>query len=93
MVAEELTIRNSSGFHARPAGVFVEAARRFQSQIRVRNGTQKADGKSILGLMLLGAAAGTRIVIEAQGEDEAEALAALAALIRGGFGEATDGSS
>jgi len=94
VVAEELTIRNSSGFHARPASIFVETARRYRSQIGVRSDTRKADGKSILGLMLLGAAAGTRIVIEAQGDDEAEAVAALSALIRGGFGEAPpDGSA
>jgi phosphocarrier protein len=93
MVSEALTIRNSSGFHARPAGIFVETASRFRSEIRVRNGTQGANGKSILGLMLLGAAAGTGIVIEAEGDDEAEALAALSALIRGGFGETPDGAT
>jgi phosphotransferase system HPr (HPr) family protein len=87
MVTATLTILNSSGFHARPAGLFVETASRFRSVIKVANGKQVADGKSIFGLMLLGATPGAEITIEAQGEDEAEALHALAALITGRFGE------
>jgi phosphocarrier protein len=87
MVTATLTILNSTGFHARPAGLFVETASRFQSVIKVVNGKQAADGKSVLGLMLLGAAPGARITIEVQGEDEAEALHALAELIAGRFGE------
>lgn len=87
MVTATLTILNSTGFHARPAGLFVETASRFRSVIKVVNGKQAADGKSILGLMLLGATPGAEITIEAQGEDEAEALNALAELIAGRFGE------
>jgi phosphotransferase system HPr (HPr) family protein len=87
MVAGTFTILNSSGFHARPAGLFVKTASRFRSAIKVVNGKQTADGKSILSLMLLGATPGAEITIEAQGEDEAEALHALAELIASGFGE------
>ena len=87
MVTATLTILNRSGFHARPAGLFVETASRFRSIIKVANGKQTANGKSILSLMLLGATPGTEITIEAQGEDEAEALNALAKLIAGRFGE------
>jgi phosphotransferase system HPr (HPr) family protein len=87
MVTATLTILNSSGFHARPAGLFVETAGRFRSVIKVVSGKQTADGKSVLSLMLLGATAGTGITIEAQGEDEAEALNTLAKLIAGRFGE------
>ena len=87
MVTGTFTILNSTGFHARPAGLFVETASRFRSVVKVVNGKQVADGKSIFGLMLLGAAPGAEITIEAQGEDEAEALNALAALITGRFGE------
>jgi phosphotransferase system HPr (HPr) family protein len=87
MVTATLTILNSSGFHARPAGLFVETASRFRSVIGVVSGKQAADGKSVLGLMLLGASPGAEITIEAQGEDEAEALNALAELITGRFGE------
>ena len=87
MVTATLTILNSSGFHARPAGLFVETASRFRSVIGVVSGKQAADGKSVLGLMLLGASPGAEITIEAQGEDEAEALNTLAKLIAGRFGE------
>jgi phosphocarrier protein HPr len=87
MVTGTFTILNSSGFHARPAGLFVETASRFRSVIKVVSGKQTANGKSILSLMLLGATAGTEVTIEALGEDEAEALNALAQLVTGRFGE------
>jgi phosphocarrier protein len=87
MVTGTFTILNSSGFHARPAGLFVETASRFRSVIKVVSGKQTANGKSILSLMLLGATPGAEITIEARGEDEAEALNALAELVAGRFGE------
>ena len=86
MVTATLTILNSTGFHARPAGLFVETASRFRSVIKVVSGKQTANGKSILSLMLLGATPGAEITIEARGEDEAEALNALAELVTGRFG-------
>lgn len=87
MVTGTFTILNSSGFHARPAGLFVKTASRFCSSIKVVSGKQTANGKSILSLMLLGATPGAEITIEARGEDEAEALNALEELITGRFGE------
>ena len=87
MVTGTFTILNSSGFHARPAGLFVETASRFRSVIKVVSWKQTANGKSILSLMLLGAMPGAEITIEALGEDEAEALNALAELVTGRFGE------
>ena len=87
MVTGTFTILNSSGFHARPAGLFVKTASRFCSSIKVVSGKRTADGKSILSLMLLGATPGAEITIEAQGEDEGEALNALAELVTGRFGE------
>ena len=87
MVTGTFTILNRSGFHARPAGLFVKTASRFRSSIKVVSGKQTADGKSILSLMLLGATPGAEITIEARGEDEAEALTALAELVTGRFGE------
>ena len=87
MVTGTFTILNSSGFHARPAGLFVKTASRFCSSIKGVSGKQTANGKSILSLMLLGATPGTEITIEARGEDEGEALNALAELVTGRFGE------
>jgi phosphotransferase system HPr (HPr) family protein len=60
--------------------MFAETASKFRSRVTVSKGRQVADGKSVLSLMLLGAAPGVRITITADGEDEAEALAALAPL-------------
>ena len=68
--------------------MFAERASKFRSAVTVSNGKQAADGKSVLSLMLLGAAPGTQITITAEGEDEAEALDALAGLLQSSIGEA-----
>jgi phosphotransferase system HPr (HPr) family protein len=78
MVTGTFTILNSSGFHARPAGLFVKTASRFCSSIKVVSGKQTANGKSILSLMLLGATPGAEITIEARGEDGPLTLTAVA---------------
>jgi phosphocarrier protein len=83
-----VTIVNSLGLHARAAAKFVRLASAFTSQIRVTRGSRTVDGKSILGLLLLAAARGTHVDIDAEGPDEAEALAAIGALIERGFEEA-----
>ena len=80
-------IKNKFGLHARPSASFVQTASRFQSEIKVEKDGQMADGKSILDLMMLAAAQGTRITIKAQGEDARDALKALGDLIEGRFGE------
>jgi phosphocarrier protein len=85
VVAERVQVINPLGLHARAAARFVRLAGRYRSQIRVTRGQRTMDGKSILGLLLLAAARGSEITISADGPDEAEALAALCALARGGF--------
>jgi phosphocarrier protein HPr len=80
-------IKNKFGLHARPSASFVQTASRFRSEIKVEKDGQMADGKSILDLMMLAAAQGTRITIKAQGEDARDALKALGDLIEGRFGE------
>ena len=80
-------IKNKFGLHARPSASFVQTASRFRSDIKVEKDGQVADGKSILDLMMLGAAQGTHITIKAQGEDAREALLALGDLVDGRFGE------
>lgn len=93
MSSLDLTVRNPSGLHARPAAAFVKAAARFVSTIRVENldrGSAPVDGKSILGLMTIGVSSGNRIRVTADGPDETDALAALEALVLGGTGEAVE---
>ncbi len=88
MIVERLTIVNALGLHARAAARFVSLASRFESQIRVTRGSRTMDGKSILGLLLLGAARGTHLEVSADGADEAQAVAALAGLVSRGFEDA-----
>ncbi len=83
----ELTIRNKVGLHARPASLFVKTAKTYRSKISVRNGSRSADAKSILSVLTLGAGQDARVTILADGEDEAQALEALKALVDANFGE------
>lgn len=84
----DLTILNPLGMHARAAAKFVHTAGAFAARIRVARGEREVDGKSIMGLLLLAAAHGSRIRISADGADEDQAIAALCALVERGFDEA-----
>jgi phosphocarrier protein HPr len=87
MMTRECVIRNRLGLHARAAAKFVHTATRYTSQIRVGRDGKLMDGKSIMGILLLAAAAGTSVIITADGSDEREAIDALCRLVEGGFGE------
>jgi phosphocarrier protein len=83
----EVEIRNPLGLHARAAARFVRAASRFRSRVTLSRDGKTMDGKSILGILLLAASRGTRLVVAADGDDEEAAVAALVSLVDGGFGE------
>ena len=87
MTRREVRIRNRLGLHARAAARFVHLATRFHAKVTLSRDGRTMDGKSILGILLLAAARGSKLVVAAEGADEADAVAALAALIEGGFGE------
>ncbi|AEF95516.1 Phosphotransferase system, phosphocarrier protein HPr [Desulfotomaculum nigrificans CO-1-SRB] len=88
MVTKEVTILNETGLHARPAQLFVQKAGEFQSEIKIKKEDgSAADAKSILGLMSLGLTKGTKITIEASGDDAEQAAAALVRLVEEKFGE------
>jgi phosphocarrier protein len=87
MVRRKVTIRNRLGLHARAAAKFVHAATRFQSKILVSRDSRTMDGKSIMGVLLLAAAAGTTIAISADGPDEQAAVDDLCQLVELGFGD------
>ena len=88
MTRREVVVQNELGLHLRSASTFVRTASRFRSQIRVATASvPPVDGKSILGLVTLGAATGERLVITAEGPDEADAVEALAGLVNARFGE------
>ncbi len=87
MIRRELAIRNRLGLHARAAARFVHTASRFRSRVTAGRDGRVMDGKSILGILLLAASQGTAIEVTAEGEDEDQAMDALASLVDGGFGE------
>jgi phosphocarrier protein HPr len=83
----EVQISNRLGLHARAAARFVHLANRFKARVSVSKENSRVDGKSILGLLTLAAAKGSRLRLAAEGEDEEQALAELSTLVRGRFGE------
>ncbi|HYB52348.1 MAG TPA: HPr family phosphocarrier protein [Thermoanaerobaculia bacterium] len=87
MIERELAIRNRLGLHARAAAKFVQTASRFKSAVKVRKNGEEVDGKSILGILLLAASQGTRIIVCVSGEDETDALAAVEDLVARSFDE------
>jgi phosphocarrier protein len=87
MIERELMIPNRLGLHARAAARFVNAASRFRSQVTLVGGSRRADGKSILGLLLLAASRGSRLLLQVEGPDEGDAVRELEELVSGGFGE------
>jgi phosphocarrier protein HPr len=87
MTSCSVMVVNQLGMHARAAARFVHLATKYASQIKVARDAREMDGKSIMGLLLLAAARGSSITISASGADEAEAIAALSALVESGFGE------
>ena len=80
-------IINRLGLHARAAAQLVQAANRFNSDVLVEKDDIEVNGKSIMGILLLAAPKGTEISVTVSGDDESEAMDALANLIEDGFGE------
>jgi len=86
-LTKELTIVNKLGIHARPAAKFVQTANRFACEIFVEKGGEKVNGKSIMGLLMLTAGPGTKLMVHAHGPDAPAAVAEIEALIRRKFDE------
>jgi phosphocarrier protein HPr len=80
-------IVNTLGLHARAAAQLVQTANRYKAEVHVEKDGSEVNGKSIMGVLTLAAAKGTEIVVCCEGDDAAEALAALARIIENGFGE------
>ena len=83
----DVTIINRLGLHARPAMSVVDVAGGFSSDVRILNGTQSVDAKSIMQIMMLAATQGTQLTIEADGPDAQDAVQALADLVNRHFDE------
>ena len=86
-VQRQVEIINKKGLHARASAKFVQTAEQFDAAINVTRGHESVGGTSIMGLMMLGAAAGTTISISATGNEAQAAVDALCALVESRFGE------
>jgi len=81
LIKKELIVKNKQGLHARPAAIFVQIANKFDSRITVRHDAEEVNGKSIMGILMLGAEKGSLIIIEADGADAQKALEELEKII------------
>ena len=87
-VEKVLVIENKYGLHARPATQFVETASRYNCEVVLLKDGEEVNGKSIMGLMMLGAEKGTKFTVRCFGSDDAdECLQSLSKLIENKFGE------
>ncbi|MEE9500032.1 MAG: HPr family phosphocarrier protein [Candidatus Omnitrophota bacterium] len=81
IVKKKLVIKNKSGLHARPAAIFVQIANKYDCEIAIKKGKQKVNGKSIMGIMMLAAEKGSKVIIIAEGDDAREAIRELENLL------------
>lgn len=88
MITRTVTIVNKLGLHARAASVFVKTASRFEAEIKISNSRKEADGKSIMAVLMLQTACGSKVTLTANGADENEAMETMVELIDNRFGEA-----
>lgn len=85
--SKEFRLINRLGLHARAAAQFVKTANRFKADVTVAKDGEEVNGKSIMGLLMLAAPVGTVLRVTVCGEDAAEAMQTIGALIDDGFGE------
>jgi phosphocarrier protein len=88
MLQREAEIINKLGLHARASAKLTQVAGRFQAHVWVSRSGRRVNAKSIMGVMMLAAAMGSKVTVETDGPDEAEAMAAITQLIAGRFEEA-----
>lgn len=87
MMKKMLLIENKLGLHARAAAQIVKSASAYSSKITLSKDGLEVDGKSIMGIMMLAAAKGSSVLVQANGEDEEKAVIGLEKLFKDKFGE------
>ena len=80
-IKKKLIVKNKQGLHARPAALFVQIANKFDARIIVRRDEERVNGKSIMGILMLGAEKGSEITIEAEGDDASLAILELEKIV------------
>ncbi|PZR74942.1 MAG: HPr family phosphocarrier protein [Chthoniobacterales bacterium] len=86
-IEKEITIINRLGLHARPAAMFVRISSRYRSEVWVEKEGEQINGKSIMGLMMLAAGQGSKLLIRCEGPDADKVMEELEELIRKKFNE------
>ena len=86
-VTRKVEIKNKLGLHARAAALLVQTANKFSAHVSLSKDGQTADARSIMGLLTLAAARGSKIQLEANGEDAERAVRAIERLIESRFNE------
>jgi phosphotransferase system HPr (HPr) family protein len=81
VIRRKIIVKNKQGLHARPAALFVQVANKFDSRITIKRDEEEVNGKSIMGILMLGAEKGSEILIEADGEDAEIAIIELEKLV------------
>ena len=79
VIEKDIIVMNKKGLHARPAALFVQIADKFNVNVTIAKGEEKVNGKSIMGLLMLGAQYRTSLKVIVEGDDAAAAMAAIEA--------------
>ncbi len=87
MEVRTFIIRNRLGLHARAAALLVKTANRFSSEVIIEKDGIEVNGKSIMGVLMLAASKGSKVTLKVEGDDEKEAIQAIAKLFEDKFGE------
>jgi phosphotransferase system HPr (HPr) family protein len=76
-IKKTVIVRNKQGLHARPAAMFVQVANKYESRITIIRDEERVNGKSIMGILMLGAEQGCQVILEADGKDAEQAIVEL----------------
>ncbi len=87
MIQQDVEIINQLGLHARASAKLTQLGGKYKSEVWLTRNSRRVNGKSIMGVMMLAAGKGSKILIEVNGEDEQMCFDALLALINDKFGE------
>ena len=87
MPQQDIEVTNKLGLHARASAKLTQLASSFKSEVFLARNGRRVNAKSIMGVMMLAAAKGATVTLETSGTDEADALAAISALVANKFGE------
>ena len=80
-ITREIIVKNPQGIHARPAAMFVQVAAKYTSKVTLQKGDEKVNGKSIMGILTLGAQKDSTLILEVEGPDAEQAIVELEELL------------